>query len=210
VCEKFKIIDKIQLDTEVSAARWLEEEELWEVTTTHLTPGLGDLSPFDLERKLESGEKNVVVKRETLRCKVLISGVGGLAEPNSLPKNVPGWETFEGKVFHSARWDHNVDFNNKDVVVVGTGCSAAQFVPRLIREPYNAKSVTQLMRTPPWLVSPPEPPFGREKWMRWAPVVFTNMPALGWLFRQLVAAVAEYDWRLFGGSDYNERERIKV
>ncbi|KAI9782933.1 MAG: hypothetical protein M1839_004408 [Geoglossum umbratile] len=210
VCEKFQIVDKIQLDTDVSAARWLEEEELWEVATTQLTPGSGDLSPLDRKRKLESGEQNTVVKREIVRCKVLISGVGGLVEPNSLPKGIPGWETFEGRIFHSARWDHNVDFTNKDVVVVGTGCSAAQFVPRLIKEPYNAKSVTQLMRTPPWLIPPPEPPFGRERWGLWAPVVFTSMPAVGWLFRQLVAAASEYDWRLFGGSDYNERERKKA
>ncbi|KAI9767224.1 MAG: hypothetical protein M1840_005824 [Geoglossum simile] len=210
VCEKFEIVDKIQLDTDVSAARWLEEEELWEITTTQLIPRLGDLSPLDLKRKLESGERNVVIKSETIHCKVLISGVGGLVEPNSLPEDIPGWETFGGKVFHSARWDHSVDFNDKDVVVVGTGCSATQFVPRLIREPYNAKSVTQLMRTPPWLIPPPTPPFGHEKWKMWAPVIFTSMPTVGWLFRQLVFAVTEYDWRLFGGSGYSERERIKL
>ena len=202
-------MDKIQLDTDISAARWLEKEELWEVTTTQLTPGSGDVSPLDLKRQLESGERSVV-KNEIVRCKVLISGVGCLTEPNLPPKGIPGWETFEGKVFHSARWDHHVDFNDKDVVVIGTGCSAAQFVPRLVREPYNAKSLTQVMRTPPWLSPPPEPPFGPEKWRRWAPVVFTSVPAAGWLFRKLVAAVVEYDWRLFGGSAYNEKERIKV
>ena len=210
MCEKFQIVDKIQLDADVSAARWIEEEELWEVTITYLTPGSGDLSVLDRKKKPEGGEQNIVVKRETVRCKVLISAVGGLVEPNSLPNKIPGWETFEGKVFHSARWDHNVDFTDKDVVVVGTGCSAAQFVPRLIREPYNAKSVTQLMRSPPWIVPPPDPPFGHENWGRWAPRVFTSVPAVGWLFRQLVAAVSEYDWRLFGGSEYNERERKKV
>jgi cation diffusion facilitator CzcD-associated flavoprotein CzcO len=210
VCEKFRLVDKIQLDANVSAARWLEEKELWEATVIHLTPGSGDLSARDLKMKLEAGEQGFVVKREIIRCKVLISAVGGLVEPKSFPYGVPGWESFEGKIIHSARWDHSVDFADKDVVVVGTGCSATQLVPRLIKAPYNAKSITQLMRSPPWLVPFPEPPFGLERWKEWAPSVFTYVPALSWLFRQFVAAVFEYDWRLFGGSEYSKREREKV
>ncbi|KAH0565931.1 hypothetical protein GP486_000684 [Trichoglossum hirsutum] len=209
VCEKFRIVDKIQLNTEVSAARWLEEEELWEATITHLTPGSGDLSDRDRKWKIETREQDIVIKRETVRCKVLISAVGGLVEPNALPHSVPGWEAFEGKVFHSARWDHNVDFTDKAVVVVGSGCSATQFVPRLTKAPYNAKSVTQVMRSPPWLLPAPEPPFGRKTWETWTPTVFTYLPAIGWFFRQVIAATLEYDWRLFGDSEYSKREREK-
>jgi cation diffusion facilitator CzcD-associated flavoprotein CzcO len=210
VCEKFHIADKIQLDTEVLAARWLEEEELWEVTIARLAPRSGDLSARDRKRKIETGEQDIILKRETIRCKILISAVGGLVEPNALPCGVPGWEAFEGNVFHSARWDHNVNFTDKDVVVVGTGCSATQFVPRLTKAPYNAKSVIQLMRSPPWLVPALKPPFGHKIWEAWSPIVFTYVPAIGWLFRQVVATASEYDWRLFGGSEYSKREREKV
>ncbi|KAH0536178.1 hypothetical protein FGG08_006917 [Glutinoglossum americanum] len=210
VCEKFKIVDKIQLDTDVSTARWLEEEELWEVTIAYLTPGSGALSARDRKRRLEAEERDIVIKRETVRCKVLVSAAGGLVEPNPLPPNVSGWEAFDGKIFHSACWDHNVDLTDKDIIVVGTGCSAIQLVPRLTKAPYSAKSVTQLMQSPPWIVPAPEPPFGREKWAKWSPTVFTYVPAIGWLFRQYLAILSEYDWRLFGGSEYNEREREKM
>src|SRR5690606_21760790 len=43
--------------------------------------------------------------------------------------NVPrfeGIETFEGAVFHSARWDHGVALDGKRIGVIGTGSTAAQ------------------------------------------------------------------------------------
>lgn len=135
--------------------------------------------------------------------------MGGLVEPKGWPDNIPGADIFEGPIFHSARWDYTVDFKDKNVVVVGTGCSAAQFVPRLTKE-MGAKSATQLMRSPPWVVPRPEPPGGLEWWEKWAPRLLPNVPGLGKAFRLMVAALAEYDWRLFGMSEYAAKERAKV
>jgi cation diffusion facilitator CzcD-associated flavoprotein CzcO len=33
--------------------------------------------------------------------------------------DVEGKETFKGKMFHSAKWDHSFDWSGKDVVVLG-------------------------------------------------------------------------------------------
>ena len=44
---------------------------------------------------------------------------------------IPGLATFPGKVFHSARWDHDFDLTGKRVAMVGTGASAIQIVPAL-------------------------------------------------------------------------------
>jgi cation diffusion facilitator CzcD-associated flavoprotein CzcO len=77
---------------------------------------------------------------------VVVSGAGGLVEPH-LPA-VPGVETFTGPWFHSARWDHSVDLTGKRVAVVGTGASAAQFVPELQKA---AAQVVVFQRTPPWV-----------------------------------------------------------
>lgn len=195
----------------MSVCKWLKEEEVWEITLNHMVAGAGDLSSKDRKRKIEKeGEKSVWVSTETIRAKVLISAVGGLVEPKDAPQDVPGWDTFKGDVFHSARWNHDVDFNNKDVVVVGTGCSAAQFVPRLIKAPYNAKSVTQIMRSPPWVVDRVIPPGGNEGWSKHSATVFKYAPFLMKAMRYSVAAGAEWDWRLFGGGEWHEKERKKV
>lgn len=176
-----------------------------------MVAGTGDLSSKDRKRKIEKeGENSVWAWTEIIRAKVLVSAVGGLVEPRDAPADVPGWDTFKGDVFHSARWNHDVDFNNKDVVVVGTGCSAAQFVPRLTKAPYNAKSVTQIMRSPPWVVDRITAPGGDEAWSKWSPIVLKYIPGLMRMMRYSVAAGAELDWRLFGGGEWHEKERKKL
>jgi cation diffusion facilitator CzcD-associated flavoprotein CzcO len=159
VCDRFNLTDKIGLNTDIRKCRWLKDEEVWEVQVAHMKPGMGDLSSKERARLVrEQGEDSVWTSTEMIRCKILISGVGGLVEPRAAPDDVPGFDKFKGTVFHSARWDYNVDFKDKEVVVLGTGCSSAQLVPRLVREPFNAKSVTQVMRSPPWVVAKAIPP----------------------------------------------------
>lgn len=208
VCRKYEITDKIAVNTDVEGCRWLEDEEVWEVSIRHMAPGTGDLSAKDRQTEIDEG-RPVYLKTEKIRAKIVLSCVGGLVEPKSWP-NTPGIENFKGKTFHSARWRYDVDFNDKDVVVIGTGCSAAQFVPRLTKAPYNAKSVTQLMRSPPWVVPRPQPPFGKELWEKWSPTIFNNVPGVGKLVRALTFALSEYDMRLFGGSEYAAKEREQV
>ncbi|WP_020525051.1 flavin-containing monooxygenase [Catelliglobosispora koreensis] len=79
------------------------------------------------------------------RARVLISATGPLSEP-SIP-DIPGLDSFQGKVFHSARWQHDYDLTGKNVAVVGTGASAIQFVPAI--QP-KAGHVTVFQRTPAW------------------------------------------------------------
>jgi cation diffusion facilitator CzcD-associated flavoprotein CzcO len=211
VSDKYGITDKIELDTDVNVCRWLEEEEVWEITLHHLRPGVGDLSSKDRAKKAsEEGEGNVWISTEIIRAKILISAVGGLVEPRAAPEDVPGFDSFKGKYFHSARWDYNVDLQGKDVVVVGTGCSAAQFVPEITKEPYNAKSVTQIMRSPPWVTPKEKTPFGEKLWAAYSPYVFTYVPGVLRLLRTYIFVRAEYDWRIFGGSAFHARERKKM
>ena len=58
--------------------------------------------------------------------------------------------TFQGEVFHSARWDHDVDLTGKRVAVIGTGASAIQIVPELQQVVAGHLDVYQ--RTAPWVI----------------------------------------------------------
>jgi cation diffusion facilitator CzcD-associated flavoprotein CzcO len=210
VCDKYQIVDKIQLNTDIRECRFLEDEQVWEVTLEHLMTGVGDLSEYDRAHRIrENGRASVYVSEEKIRAKVLVSCVGGLVEPRVWPENVPGKDKFQGEIFHSARWRYDVDLKDKDVVVVGTGCSAAQFVPQLTKK-YGAKSVTQLMRSPPWVVPRMVAPGGDEAWGKWSPWLNTHVTGFGKAIRFAIACLAEYDWRLFGSEDYHEKERHKV
>jgi len=109
---------------------------------------------------------------------------------------------------HPARWDESVDLNDKDVVVVGTGCSSAQLVPRLPNAPYNAKSVTQLMRSPPWVVSSVVPPGGDDWWEQNSSRWLKNIPGLKNLLRFLVFVNAEGEfYKIFPNTPYAQKHR---
>jgi cation diffusion facilitator CzcD-associated flavoprotein CzcO len=84
--------------------------------------------------------------------KMACSYVERRLEQKSLPAEIPGVDTFEGEVMHTARFKQDIDLTDKDVILFGTGCGAAQTAPRLAKAPYHAKSVTQIMRFHPWVV----------------------------------------------------------
>ena len=52
-------------------------------------------------------------------------------------------------MFHSARWNHGLDLTGRNVVVVGTGASAIQFIPQI--QPLVAR-MTVLQRSAPWVL----------------------------------------------------------
>ena len=80
----------------------------------------------------------------------IVSGVGQLNRPNF--PNIPGRDDFAGPSFHSAEWRHDLDLTGKRVAVVGTGASAAQFIPIVAEQ---AGELLVFQRTPPWLIPTP-------------------------------------------------------
>jgi 4-hydroxyacetophenone monooxygenase len=77
----------------------------------------------------------------------VVSAVGQLNRP-SFPA-IEGREAFGGPSFHSAEWDYTVALGGKRVAVIGTGASAAQFVPAVADA---AAHLDLYQRTPPWLM----------------------------------------------------------
>ena len=100
--DRYQLASHIQFATEVLHAQYNEADSLWQVS-------------------LCDGSQ--------LSASLLISATGQLSRP-ALPK-LEGIETFQGRAFHSANWEHNYDLAGKRVAVVGTGASAIQFVPAI-------------------------------------------------------------------------------
>ena len=87
----------------------------------------------------------------TARARTLVLAAGGLHVP-AFPA-IEGLDRFAGPSFHSARWRHDVELAGKRVVVLGTGASAAQFVPEIAPQ---AARLTVLQRSPAWLWPRPD------------------------------------------------------
>ena len=106
-------------------------------------------------------------------ARALVLAVGVLGTP-ALPA-LPGLDAFEGRVFHSARWDHGHDLTGRRVAVIGTGASAVQFVPRIAEQ---AARVYLFQRTPGWVL--PKPNLRQRGW---ASGLFARWPAAQWPLR---------------------------
>ena len=64
--------------------------------------------------------------------------------------DIPGLDTFKGKMFHTAEWDHEQAINDSvKVGVIGTGSTAAQAIPELVN---SGASVSVFQRTPQWIL----------------------------------------------------------
>ena len=86
------------MNTDVTAIKWLENVEEWEVTIAHMAPGAGDLSSAERKELAASkGPEAVVLRTEIVRAKVVVSAVGGLVEPKPYP-DIPGLDSFEGEL----------------------------------------------------------------------------------------------------------------
>lgn len=107
--------------------------------------------------EFHSGRWHVTTSAGRFEADVLVPAVGQLSEPH-VP-SLPG--SFMGPAFHSARWDHSVPLAGRRVAVVGTGASAAQFVPHLVRE---AAAVTVFQRSAPYVL--PKPDVEYRPWQR--------------------------------------------
>ncbi|KAK8086053.1 hypothetical protein PG994_001027 [Apiospora phragmitis] len=214
VASKFSLEDNIELNTEVGEAQWLPESAEWEVRITRLVPFAGDLSEAERQRRIaQHGRAGVYLEDEVVRAKVLITCAGELVEPNAWPAEVPGIDAFRGEVMHSARWRDDVELADKNVVVVGTGCTSAQLVPALLETSSSSKAassssssssgdittekkrgpkhVTQLMRTAPWYMARTTPP---PAWFHRLVTAIQLIPGLGRLFRLLLFLYAESTW----------------
>ena len=122
--------------------------------------------------------------RGPLTASVLVSGAGPLVEP-SWP-DIPGLEGFAGHRFHSARWDHDVDLRDLRVGVVGTGASAAQFVPHVQRQ---AARLHVFQRTPSWVQ-----PRGDRATSRLRRRLFARVPVLQRAVRGALFQANELVW----------------
>ncbi|HET6548230.1 MAG TPA: NAD(P)/FAD-dependent oxidoreductase [Solirubrobacter sp.] len=92
----------------------------------------------------------------TWEADALIVATGQLDRPR-FPR-VEGRETFAGRSFHSAEWDHRHDLRGKRVAVVGTGASAVQFVPEVAKQ---AARLTVFQRTGNWFLPRRNRPYPR-------------------------------------------------
>ena len=148
VAERSGTLDRFVFDTRLDAAAWDEDRHLWRVTTS-------------------AGE---------LTADVLVSAAGALSDPKA--PDIDGFDSFQGEVFHSARWNHDYDLAGKRVAIIGTGASSIQIVPEI------APVVGHLdvyQRTAPWVI-----PRNDRDYTRLEKLAFKHVPAVQSIYRTAI------------------------
>lgn len=121
---QFRLMPHIRFNKMVKSAAFDEDKHLWTITD-------------------QNGN--------SIQTQFLITATGQLNRP-AFP-NIEGLDAFKGPLFHSAQWQHDVDFTNKNVAVIGTGASAIQFVPQIAKQ---AKHISLFQRSAPYVIAKPD------------------------------------------------------
>lgn len=142
---KFDLRRHIHTSVECTGAKWHTDLGKWEV-------------------RLKDNKTDLEYVRF---ASVFVSAIGAFSSPRDV--QFPGMENFRGPMFHTARWDHSVDYKGKRVAVIGNGCSAAQVVPAVARD---AGFVKQYARSGQWFHARPNHVYTElEKFLfKWLPL----------------------------------------
>jgi cation diffusion facilitator CzcD-associated flavoprotein CzcO len=145
---KYDLTRHIRLSTEIIEARFDADQGLWKLQT-------------------QDGD--------SIEAEIFVASAGLLSIPQY--PDISGLETFNGKIFHSAHWDHNYDFAGKRVAVIGNASSAVQFIPKIAP---LTKQLFVFQRSPHWII-----PRSDHIYAKWEKALL-RIPPIGRLYRWLL------------------------
>lgn len=102
---------------------------------------------LDASFDIKTNRWQLVTNQGKFTSDILVTAAGPFAE--AAYPDINGINTTEIPVIHTLHWDHDYDFNDKRVAIIGTGASAVQVIPQL--QPL-VKQLTVFQRSAPWIV----------------------------------------------------------
>jgi monooxygenase len=141
--DEYGITDAVRFGRRVVAARWSSASARWDVEV----------------RRSDGGS-------ERITCSFLLTCCGYYDYDAGHAPAFAGAERFPGPIVHPQRWPEDLDYEDRRVVVIGSGATAITLVPALAR---RAAHVTMLQRSPSYVVSLPGHDGLAEVARRWLP-----------------------------------------
>jgi len=126
---EFGIEEHIRYQTKVVGADWSTDPARW-----------------TLRLETASGPRR-------LTCDFLYSCAGYFDYDEGYHPELPGIDSFAGRVVHPQFWPEHLEYDGRRVVVIGSGATAVTLVPAMAR---SAAHVTMLQRSPTWIFSVPQ------------------------------------------------------
>lgn len=123
------IVSNIRFNHRVKRADWSSADQCWTVVA-----------------ETEGAEVQFV-------CNFLMMCSGYYNYDQGYTPEFEGLDEFQGTLVHPQRWPEDLDYSNKEVVVIGSGATAMTLVPAMSDK---AAKVTMLQRSPTYVASRPD------------------------------------------------------
>lgn len=131
----------IEFNTEVVKIEWSSSHKYWTATLKQINTG----------------------KTRTVTSRFVIGATGYYDFEQGYQPEFPNEQQFKGQIIHPQQWDESIDYDNKRVVVIGSGATAVTLVPALLQplsagpgqKKQSAAHVTMLQRSPTYIGSIP-------------------------------------------------------
>jgi monooxygenase len=130
VIDENELAPHIRYHHRVDTAQWSTDERRWTVSAIDTETGV--------ERRFSAG--------------FLWMCQGYYRHNHGYTPEWPGFDEFEGEVIHPQEWPERVDLAGKQVVVIGSGATAATLIPAIADD---CGHVTMLQRSPTFFISRP-------------------------------------------------------
>ncbi|MFL2610208.1 MAG: flavin-containing monooxygenase [Flavobacteriaceae bacterium] len=122
--EEYNVLEKIKFQTQVLEVCFNEENKIWSVTT------------------LNNNVKTIH------QSNFLFSCTGYYNYNKGYTPNFKGLNDFQGKIIHPQHWPEKLDYENKKVIVIGSGATAVTIIPKMADK---TSEITMLQRSPTYV-----------------------------------------------------------
>jgi cation diffusion facilitator CzcD-associated flavoprotein CzcO len=125
-----RIKEKIQFNSKLVSANWDSGTSRW----------LLDVA------------RSYTKQHSQISCNFLYMCAGYYSYEQAHDPKFPSMDAFKGKIVHPQFWPEDLNYENKKIVVIGSGATAVTLVPSMAEK---AASVTMLQRSPTYIISRP-------------------------------------------------------
>ncbi|MEC8443780.1 MAG: NAD(P)/FAD-dependent oxidoreductase [Pseudomonadota bacterium] len=123
-----RVDEKIRFGHKVVSADWNTRDKLWTLTAD------------------VNGETRVYTAKYIVGC------TGYYDYDEGFTPDFDGLDDYQGQVVHPQFWPEDLDYQDKKVVVIGSGATAVTLIPSMSRE---VEKITMLQRSPTYIVPVP-------------------------------------------------------
>ncbi len=128
VIEENDLAQYIRYNHQVTNARWSSEDQRWSLTVD----------------RSDTGET------VTLTGNFLYMAQGYYNHKKPYTPTWPGMDRFAGEIVHPQLWPEDLDYQDKKVVVIGSGATAATLIPAMAPD---VDHITMLQRSPTYFIT---------------------------------------------------------